>query len=949
MPRKMHSNNRQKSKSFNLKTLSAAVVSTLLITHANAAGLGKLTVLSALGQPLHAEIELTAVSKEEAASLAPKLASMEAFRHANVDFNPALYSLQFAVEQRAGRQFIRVTSVQPVNEPFVDMLLELGAANGRLIREYTFLLDPPDLRATQSVQVAAPIVLPPAALARRAPAPAPVAESAPLVVPVRKAPQSAPAVSARSAPRSLSAAGEGIATAEDYKVKSGDYLARIAGRFKPEGVSLDQMLVTLYRTNPDAFMGNNMNRLRAGQILLVPSADTASSISNDEARRIIVAQTADFNHYRNKLAGQVAAAAPQKTAEPGQSASGKISAKVGEQPTAANESKDKLKLSKSGTDVDAAKTSGIAAGTEDKIAKDKAVAEAYARVKELEKNVSDLQKTLEVKNKSLADQQRQADKADAGAKPAEPVVTTAATVPAPAVAEAKPVKAKAPGSAMAKPKARPAPPPSPEPGFLDSLLDNPLLFPAVGALVALLAGFGVYTARRKKQGKQFEDSIISDSSLKANSLFGSTGGQSVDTNNSVFNSNFAPSASQLDTNEVDPVAEADVYIAYGRDAQAEEILKEALRTQPDRNVVRVKLLEIYANRKDPRSFEILASELYALTKGEGEEWAQAAALGAGIDPGNPLYAVGKSPKNTSQEASTMVAPTQPLEEPDLDALLAVTQSNTSLETSGAIEDSSYFGDTMLAAEIKGTEPEDNEPDSSAQEEPAPAKAPSDDLDFDLEGLSFDQMAVANTIPQVMRPEPVAALDEINLDFLNDQLSISESEKSDAAPAISSQVAEVSNGEAVEMHVPTIQLDTVESWDAQAGSAIEAGMAGDQLPSIADDIPAMEEAPLVSFEADNLAHAPASQPEAMDFDLSGITLELDPARTNAGLMQDAYSMHDTDSKDYSSNTEMATKLDLAVAYQEIGDKEGARELLDEVAKGGTSEQVEKAHSLLLKLV
>ena len=98
----------------------------------------------------------------------------------------------------------------------------------------------------------------------------------------------------------------------------------------------------------------------------------------------------------------------------------------------------------------------------------------------------------------------------------------------------------------------------------------------------------------------FEDSILTGSSMKANSMFGSTGGQSVDTNNSVFNSNFAPSASQLDANEVDPVAEADVYIAYGRDSQAEEILKEALRTQPDRHAVRVKLIEIYFARKDAK-------------------------------------------------------------------------------------------------------------------------------------------------------------------------------------------------------------------------------------------------------------------------------------------------------------------------------------------------------------
>ncbi len=98
----------------------------------------------------------------------------------------------------------------------------------------------------------------------------------------------------------------------DYRVKSGDSLTKIATEVKPDGVSLDQMLVALYRANPSAFVGNNMNRLRAGQVMSVPDAGTAGAIGNGEARGIIVAQAADFNEYRNKLAGQVANAAPQK-------------------------------------------------------------------------------------------------------------------------------------------------------------------------------------------------------------------------------------------------------------------------------------------------------------------------------------------------------------------------------------------------------------------------------------------------------------------------------------------------------------------------------------------------------------------------------------------------------------------------------------------------------------
>ncbi|WP_460829722.1 type IV pilus assembly protein FimV, partial [Massilia agilis] len=154
-----------------LKTLTASVASAVLVTSsAQAAGLGKLTVLSALGQPLRAEIELTQVAEDEASGLAAKLASPEAFRVANIEFNPALLSLRFAVEHRAGRQFIRITSTQPLNEPFVDMLLELSWNNGKLVREYTFLLDPAELRGTQSAQVG-PVEPARSRAAQQAPAP----------------------------------------------------------------------------------------------------------------------------------------------------------------------------------------------------------------------------------------------------------------------------------------------------------------------------------------------------------------------------------------------------------------------------------------------------------------------------------------------------------------------------------------------------------------------------------------------------------------------------------------------------------------------------------------------------------------------------------------------------------------------------------------------------------
>ena len=128
----------------------------LALSTVHAAGLGKLSVLSSLGQPLRAEIELTSVKKEDIGNIIVKIASHEDYRKANLEFTSVLNSLRFSVEQRGERHFVRVTSVQSLNEPFLGMLLELRSVHGRLTREYTFLLDPADLRRTAPAVAVSP-------------------------------------------------------------------------------------------------------------------------------------------------------------------------------------------------------------------------------------------------------------------------------------------------------------------------------------------------------------------------------------------------------------------------------------------------------------------------------------------------------------------------------------------------------------------------------------------------------------------------------------------------------------------------------------------------------------------------------------------------------------------------------------------------------------------------
>ncbi|WP_371868906.1 FimV/HubP family polar landmark protein [Duganella lactea] len=822
---------------------SAVASAVLMAATAHAAGLGKLTVLSALGQPLRAEIELTAVTPEEASGLVAKLAPQDAYRGANIDFNPALLSLHFDVEQRNGRQVVKVTSSQSINEPFVALLLELNWTGGRMVREYTFLLDPPEVRAAQAPQVTAPVE-------------------------VGSRPASAQ-------PSAAAAPARPKVDASEYTVKRGDNLTRIANQVKPANVSLDTMLVALYRANPEAFSGKNMNRLKSGEILSVPNAEQITAVGGEgEARSVVVAHAIDFNAYRAKLAGQVAASTATKETEPAQKASGKVTAKVEEKPSAANTAQDKLTLSKATTDKpQAGKTAAVA---EDKIARQKQAEEASARVKELEKNVNDLEKLMVMKHKTAAEAKPSAASASASA-------SAAASSPAAAPEAQQPKKMTLPPKRIA------------EPSLFDTLADN-LTYIGLAAAALLAGALGIVSSRRRKQlGESKEEpSVPADAAIPApQPMIAEPAGQNADTDNSVFTSTFAPSASQLDTNEVDPVAEADVYIAYGRDAQAEEILKEALRVHPERHPVRLKLLEIYVARNDARSFETQASELYALTRGQGDEWEHAATMGRTLEPGNPLYSAAPSDSFAAAAPAAVAA------------------------AAAAPDFGSDYADTI-----------------AAQPESVPALTP---LDLELRqevapAAEFDPADLETALPQTAdapaAPTTAAADDDQLMDFDMDGLNLAPTPTEAPAPA------------------DDMRMDFGQAAPAASTDALDLDLAGFDIP----EVPAFTEPPQAPAEpldfdtsvdqADTATPAPASQ----EFDLSGIDLDL-PNMADGAAPTPASGGGEPLS---ALHMEMDTKLDLAVAYQEIGDKEGARELLDEVLRGGSDEQVAKANAMKVQL-
>jgi len=886
---------------------AALLCTTLLHTSdAQALALGRVVVQSALGEPLRAEIDVPDINSEEASSLRVGLASPDAFRAAGVDYGAALASVQVSLQRRAdGRAYLRLTSTRPVTEPFVDLILEANWSSGRIVRDYTLLFDPPNLRpAPQPVPVAPGVSAPPPSAAqapRSIPpmAPAPVARPPQPTLPAASAP--APMASPAPAPAPVPAPASASSGGGQVRVQAGDTAGRIAAANRPANVSLDQMLIAMLRANPSAFIGGNVNRIKAGAVVDLPAQQEAAAIDAGEARQTIAAQSRDFNEFRRRLAGSVPDAG---VAAADRQAAGQIQTEVNEAKPAAP-SADKLTLSKE------AAAAASQASREDQIAKERQARDASNRVAELSRNIEELSKLgagPAPGAAATAPASPSAPAAPAATPPAAapaaeaptsaaPVVTlpttpppvAAASEPAaapPVVAPAEPA-ASAPSTTPAPVAApRPVPVPLPdEPSFIDQLRDNPLVLPLAGGLLALLAAFGFYRLRQRKHGSSVDSSFL-ESRLQPDSFFGSSGGQRIDTAESVASgSSMVYSPSQLDAaGDVDPVAEADVYLAYGRDLQAEEILKEAMRSTPTRVAIHNKLLEIYAKRRDARAFEVVATEAYGLTQGQGPEWEHACEIGKELDPSNPLYQPGGAP---------------------------AVKVGAVAGIAGAGMNTMPFGSSTLAETANGGTPSDMA-----------------NLDLDLD-FSLDEPSSPAPLdmPDAGRAAPADAalsgMDDLNA---TEALTSQRAEDKEASPSMSMDF---------DLDFPSGPAPLGPTTDAAAASettSLRGSLDGpDSMPPDLD-IPTPAAAP----------SQPAAMPEMMSFNLNDINLDLDA--TPSKMPQD----DNTSSGRLTEENPLETKLSLAEEFRAIGDFEGARSLAEEVLAEASGTLKTKAGTFLADL-
>lgn len=657
-----------------IKQISLAVCLAFMPFSVYAAGLGKLNVNSGLGEPLKADIELLSVSPEELSTLVASIASQDAYATQGITRLSIHNNIKVELTKNAnGSPLLKLRSTQPISDPYLDMLIQVDWANGRLQREYTILLDPPGYKNTVDNAPAIPVQAPSVNASEFSSAPGVIPASNNIFAsdqqdfpkPTKKSKKQQRRLSPIPASNnSLENSAE-----QDVVTKRGDTLISVAKDLQVEGVSLDQMLIGLYEYNKNAFTSNNMNRLKVGQIIKLPSKEVLTAVDLQEAKQSIKVHSSNWNAYRNAVAANVAKTPAVSEAEQKQSVSGKIATaedkaapvKTGPQDVVKLSAGEKEAIGKSAKDVNKAFDAKIVALQDESTAREKSLKEAQERTKALEKQIEDMQKLLALKSQSMTQLQKNAAAAtnEASVKiPVQPPVVAADVkpkeTPKAEVAtevftkphEVAPVVVSEVAKVIPTPKAKePATTqvaPAEEIGLLERLINSVDLLVLGGAsgVALLVAGWMFLRNKRRKDLDSFERGILTSGGLRANTVLGNITGN-ASTSDTSFLTDFSQNAdgSMIDTNDVDPIAEAEVYMAYGRDAQAEEILKDAILKEPKRYELHLKLLEMYAGRKDYSAFEAIAGELYTTLGADDPTWAKVAKMGSVIEPENPLYDV----------------------------------------------------------------------------------------------------------------------------------------------------------------------------------------------------------------------------------------------------------------------------------------------------------------------
>ena len=773
-----------------MRKLALVLAVALASGRASALGMGEIELRSALNEPFNAEIRLLSAQPAELEGAVVRLAPQESFQQAGIERPAALSDLIFNVVRRDdGTAVIQVTSSQPVREPYLDFIVQLRWPTGRLLREYTVLLDPPLFSGDKLAPVSAPV----AAAPTPAPAPAPKPPAAPSEQTAAKPTVSAPPATPRPPRNAPAGKAAAVPGARSYgPTQRSDTAWAIAEKVRPDnGVSVFQSMLALLAANPDAFYNGNVNNLLAGYVLRVPERELMTSLPAQQAEREVARQ---YDLWRQaKRGGVPMASAAQPTAETAKPASGQAPA-----AKPAGEETPRLKLVAPGQTAASVPGNGAKQGM-DQVRNDLALAlesadaarrenqELRSRLSALEGQLGSMQRLLTLKDDTLGNLQQGEETTPSAVTPG--TETPAVENPLSATPPETPPPAPAPVAAPAQP----------EPSPVLEIFNNPVIVAALGGAVILLLAVAWLVARRRRGGGDNGDSDALLESVAAKTAPVLAPAEQVVTPNSLeavtdaeepFNARMSgvaedvakgaakdmdETAGRLDVmhtaeGDIDPMVEADVYLAYRRYQQAEALIQSALAKQPHRHELKGKLLEIYYASRNVEAFQPLAEALYDDLGRNADQalWQRIVPMGSELLPNHPLFNPAIA---TSKNSQTAVGTSSALFAGDMAAARAGFGQDGS--ESGAYKDDGLFGD---AAPVYEREQEVANLDLDLNAAAISGAAAEDKLDFDLnlgdearsatfvDGQAEDMGSSLAAAPAQPQPESATVEDDLLSDI-----------------------------------------------------------------------------------------------------------------------------------------------------------------------------------------
>ena len=1001
----------------------------MLPSAAFALGLGDIRLLSPLNAPLDAEIDLVDATPEELQSLQAQIASRDTFARHGLEWPVFLGNVQVKTNRTGdGHAFIKLKSTDAITEPFITLLIEVNWARGRLVREYTMLLDPPVFTPGQTPASNTPVAAPSAGASAREGAiargadPVPPASPAPAVSGDDAAPAAAAATSDSSTAASDTAAAapakqgsrtartvapqpaaeEGAGARASHVVRRGETLSSIAtgvAGAKENSPEARSWMLAIYQANPRAFQ-QNMNILRTGAVLRIPENSAVSAVS----------ATAAAAEIRRQYAAWRGGAAPEGTSSGAQSG--------------------QLHLVTPSDD-----SAGPAAA-----ASNGEVKALQGRVHDLEGQLSESKRLLEMRSAQLADLQSRlaaAQQAAAPAKPAPPAApqppAAAPTPPAPEpVAQASPppptaiAPAPAPAEEPPPPRAaaEPTPPPAvaapkepthrPKPSpqaqqqggsFLDSLLDY---WWALALLVVAAAGYFGFKTWRSRRQSEFDDSLsrlavagansaergfaagdtapmrpaggenpegaflVEESGTHQRPRFSGAGAASSGARHVATSDETISSEAAINLDQGDPLAEADFHMAYGLYDQAADLIRIAINREPDRRDLKLKLLEVFFVWGNKEQFLTTARELAATRENAPPgEWEKIVIMGKQLAPEDQLFAGGGTMGAMAGGVDLDLEGGQSRVDFDLQGD-PVPGGDVDLDIGSALGEAEGSHDSGTATDRNAALENTFEPDSSTgTTRQMTARIPQgDDLlpEFGSDSPTVEQPAmtsldnptirqkVAMALKQTPAQEQTAelAIDDLGLDLAGldtvDQPGLGAS--SDAPTLVagmddrSRKIMEEAQRRAAS---DEISLSTG-AWQLNANefdSALSEG--NNEETADHDGAVTSRLAELSGRDVDfDLGEAPAEHAtngSGLDLDLGTATMPDAAFTATQKISSDDLALPDLEPVTMS---EVGTKLDLARAYMDMGDPDGAKNILEEVLHEGSMTQKQEAQRLMESL-